>query len=74
MSRDEKDRYECKVYFCDIDDVWIAHSLYTDQLETGVIPVEALQDMVKAVDTVFELAAEDETIQPWRDAPKEVRE
>jgi len=71
--REEKDKYECKVYWCDVDDVWISHSLYTDQIGAGITLVEAVQDMIKAVDAVFELAAEDETIQPWRDAPKEIR-
>ena len=63
------DKYECRVYWFSVDNCWIAHSMYTDQIGTGETPVEALQDMVKAVDQVFELAKEDETVQPWRYAP-----
>jgi len=64
MSEDSK-KYECRIYWCDIDQVWVAYSVNTFQIGCGYTPVEALQDMIKAVDITFELAEEDETIQPW---------
>jgi len=67
MSKDKK-KYECRIYWSNRDKGWISHSLNTDQIGVGSTPVEALEDMIKAVDVVFELAADDKTLQPWRKA------
>ena len=64
---------DCVIYWSRRDDCWIAHSLHTDQLGHGAGPLYALADMLKAVQDVMALAAEDETIQPWREAPRRVQ-
>ncbi len=68
-SDEDKKKYECRIFWSNQDGGWISHSLNTDQIGVGSTPVKALKDMQKGVDAVFALAAEDETIQPWRKAP-----
>ena len=65
--------YDCVIYWSKQDDCWIAHSLHTDQIGHGAGPLYALADMLKAVQEVMALAGEDETIQPWREAPPRVQ-
>jgi len=63
---------DCVIHWSKQDDCWIAHSLHTDQIGHGAGPLYALADMLKAVQNVMALANEDETIQPWREAPGHV--
>ena len=61
------------IYWSQQDDRWVAHSLRTDQIGLGEGPLYALAEMMKAVNAVAKLAAEDDTIQPWREAPDSVQ-
>ena len=65
---------DCVIYFSTQDDRWISHSLHTDQIGLGPGPLYALADMLKAVQQVMKAAADDETIQPWMEAPASVQE
>jgi hypothetical protein len=61
------------IYHSDEDECWIAHGLHTDQIGTGDRLVTALADLMKAVHSVCELAATDETISYLRPAPPEIQ-
>jgi hypothetical protein len=63
---------EAVIYFSDEDGCWIAHGLRTDQIGTGERVVDALADLIRAVDEVAQLAAEDESIAVLRSAPDQV--
>jgi hypothetical protein len=61
------------IYRSSKDRCWVAHSLRTDQIGTGRHIIEALADGIKAVQQVLALAHEDESIEPFREAPPEIR-
>jgi hypothetical protein len=61
------------IYFSQEDGRWIAHSLRTDQIGTGDRIVEAVADMIAAVDTVCRNAVEDGTLAYLREAPDEIK-
>lgn len=60
------------IYFSEEDGCWIAHSLKTDQIGTGVSVLCALEDGLRAVQCVMKAGKEDPTIRVFRDAPKEI--
>ncbi len=60
------------IYHSREDDCWIAHSLRTDQIGTGDGIVNAVADAIKAISQVFELAAQDRTLDPYREAPPHI--
>jgi hypothetical protein len=62
------------IYHSEEDGCWIAHSLHTDQVGTGVDMGRALADLVRGIDQLMELAQEDETIAYRREAPAEIQE
>jgi hypothetical protein len=62
------------LYFSEEDGCWIAHSLRTDQVGTGIDMGRALADLIRAVDQVVDFARQDKTIQIFCDAPKEVQD
>jgi len=66
-------RDTCVIYESRQDECWIAHSLRTDQIGTGGCVVEALEDLLRAIDQVMRLAAEDEDVQVFREAPARIR-
>lgn len=76
MPRDEISRFDDTVviYHSDEDGCWIAHSLRADQIGTGDRIVDALADLIKAMDQVCRLAARDPSVAYLRDAPPEVQE
>ena len=72
-KRVQPNPYDCMIYWSKQDECWVAHSLRTDQIGLGQGPVYALADMIKAVDQVMDVAAEDASITPWREAPARVQ-
>ena len=60
------------IYYSQNDECWIAHSLKTDQVGTGVDMDRALAHLIKVVDGLLELARQDKTIRYLCDAPKEI--
>lgn len=62
------------IYLSDEDKCWIAHSLRTDQIGTGARIVDALADVLKAVQLIREEAEKDATLAVLREAPKEIQE
>ena len=61
------------IYYSREDRCWVAHSLRTDQIGTGNRIVDALADVMRAVDQVCALAASDSSIAYLREAPAEIR-
>jgi hypothetical protein len=62
------------IYFSPEDNCWVANGLLTDQVGTGVDMGRALADLMRGVDQLFELAAEDESIAYLREAPQEIKD
>jgi hypothetical protein len=62
------------IYFSEDDNCWVAHGLRTDQIGTGESIVDALADVLKAVQAVYEEALNDGSLAVHRDAPKEIQE
>jgi hypothetical protein len=62
------------IYHSPDDGCWIAHSLRTDQIGTGVDMGRALADLIRAIDQLLDLADEDETIAYLREAPQEIQD
>lgn len=63
----------CFIYESRKDKCWIAHSLRTDQIGTGDNVVEALADLLLAVDQLLELAQEERDIEVFRPAPAAIQ-
>jgi hypothetical protein len=61
------------LYRSEEDSVWVAHSLRTDQIGTGARIVDALADLIRAVDEVVAIAAGDATVAYLREAPAEIQ-
>lgn len=64
--------YECLIWDSNEDGCWIAHSLHTDQIGTGDCVLEALADMMKAVNQTYELYQQEPDIAFLREAPSKV--
>lgn len=62
------------VYHSDEDNCWIAHSLRTDQIGSGEKIVEALSDLLCAVDQVRQIAEEDPSVDFYRQAPAQIQQ
>ncbi len=60
------------IYASKEDGCWIAHTLRTDQIGTGDCVVEALADVIKAVDEVVALADQDASVAVFRRASPRV--
>ena len=71
MSKQVEDT--CVIYESRADKCWIAHSLRTDQIGAGDCVVAALEDLLRAVEQVFKLAAEDGDVAIFREAPKRIQ-
>jgi hypothetical protein len=65
---------ECLLYYSDEDRCWIAHSLRSDQVGTGPDVVQALADLIKAIDQILALARREGDIEILREAPSEIKE
>lgn len=63
----------CLIYESRKDKCWIAHSLRTDQIGIGNGVVEALADLLIAVDQLLELAEEEDNIEIFRPAPAAIQ-
>jgi hypothetical protein len=63
----------CIIYESRKDKCWIAHSLRTDQIGTGNDVIEALADLLLAVDQLLELAEEESNIEVFRSAPSSIQ-
>lgn len=63
---------ECVVYFSGREGYWIAHSLHTDQIGVGRCALDALVELMIAVDDLLELAKTHDEIRIHRDAPDDV--
>lgn len=63
----------CVIYESRKDKCWIAHSLRTDQIGTGRDIIEALADLLCAVDQLLELAQEEPDIEVFRAAPASIQ-
>jgi hypothetical protein len=61
------------IYHSSEDRCWVAHSLRTDQIGTGDDVVTALAAVIRGLDSLCELAEEDETIAYLREAPPEIQ-
>jgi hypothetical protein len=61
------------IYHSTDDNCWIAHSLRTDQVGTGVDMGRALADLIQGIDQLLEIASEDVTVAYLREAPADVR-
>ncbi len=66
-----RSQHDAVIYFDPEDNVWIAHSLYMDQIGTGQSVVDALADLIKAVQQVLDAAKRDPDANLFRRAPKE---
>jgi hypothetical protein len=65
---------ETAVIYCSPEDgCWIAHSLRTDQIGTGLDMGRALAALIRGIDSILEIAAEDETVAYLREAPREIQ-
>jgi len=64
--------YWAVIYYDTEDECWVAHSLDTDQVGTGGRIVDALADLIRAVQALFELAKQDNSIALFRKAPPEI--
>jgi hypothetical protein len=62
------------IYWSDEDKCWIAHTLKTDQIGTGERIVDALADVLKALQMIHEEASKDRSLAVLRDAPKEIQD
>ena len=62
------------IYRSQEDDCWIAHSLRTDQIGTGIDMGRALADLIRGIDSLLQIAAEDGTVAYLREAPKEIQD
>jgi hypothetical protein len=62
------------IYFSAEDKCWIAHSLRTDQIGTGVDMGRAFADLIRGIDNLLDIAEEDETVDYLRDAAPEIVE
>lgn len=63
----------CLIYESRKDKCWIAHSLRTDQIGTGQDIIDALSDLLCAVDQLLELAQEEPDIEVFRPAPASIQ-
>lgn len=61
------------IYHSQEDGCWIAHSLRTDQIGTGVDMGRALADLIRGIDSLLEVAREDETMAYLREAPDDIK-
>jgi endonuclease YncB( thermonuclease family) len=62
------------IYFSQEDNCWIAHGLRTDQIGTGDRIVDALAEVLRAIQAIHEEALKDGSLAVYRDAPKEIRD
>lgn len=63
----------CVIYESREDGCWIAHGLRTDQIGTGGSVVEALADLIRAIDQIRELAQHDASVAVLRPAPADIQ-
>jgi len=61
------------LYYSPEDGCWIAHGLRTDQIGTGLDMGRALAALIRGIDSVLEIAAEDETVAYLREAPRGIQ-
>lgn len=61
------------IVYSEEDRAWIAHGLRTDQIGIGNRIVEALADLLKAIDQICETASHDESLAYLREAPPEIQ-
>jgi hypothetical protein len=61
------------LYRSEEDSVWVAHSLRTDQVGVGNRIVDALADLIRAVDAVLAIAHADKTVAYLREAPADIQ-
>lgn len=73
MSANSKFSDTCLIYYSRSDSCWVAHSLHTDQIGTGGCIVEALTDLLKAVDHIIALGESDDTLKIFREAPRSIQ-
>jgi hypothetical protein len=62
------------IYHSQEDGCWIAHSLRTDQIGTGVDMGRALADAIRGIDQLLEIAKEDETVAYLREAAPKIQD
>jgi len=62
------------IYFSQEDNCWIAHGLRTDQIGTGDRIVDALAEVLRAVQAIYQEALKDGSLAVYREAPKEIRD
>jgi hypothetical protein len=72
MTQDDF-RESCVIYYSPDDKCWIAHGLRTDQVGTGDCVVDALADLMKAIDQILALARQEGDIEVLREAPPEIQ-
>ena len=61
------------IFFSQEDNCWIAHSLRTDQIGTGKNAVDALADVIRAVNQVCCQAQCDKSLAYLREAPPKIQ-
>lgn len=61
------------IYHSSEDGCWIAHSLRTDQVGTGVDMGRALADLIRGVDSIIKMATEDSSLAYLREAGNDVK-
>ena len=64
---------KCVVYWSRQDSMWVSHSLRTDQIGVGGCVLDALVDLMKGVNSLLAIAAEDETVKVLREAPARIQ-
>jgi predicted RNase H-like HicB family nuclease len=66
-------RDTCVIYESKEDGCWIAHSLCTDQIGAGESVVEALVELMRAIEGLLQLARQEGDIQVLREAPPQIQ-
>ena len=63
----------CVIFASRQDECWIAHSLRMDQIGTGQSVLEALEDLLRAIEQVRAEARADKSIEIFREAPARIQ-
>ena len=53
---------QCLIYYSRKDELWIAHSLHTDQVGTGNNALDAYAHLLSGIRSLIELASQNSTI------------
>ncbi len=64
---------QCVIYYSRKDELWVAHSLHTDQVGTGDNMLDALSHLLSGIRSLINLANKSSDIQVFREAPRSIQ-